>query len=188
MSAAFPLDLRALAAEPGFGPLATILRALGDIDSTASFNHFCREAIRWHPPGGGRSGAGQFGPLLDRVQRGGAGVIPTSWGGVVVTLHEHPKVEKYLVIRAGGYLALEKHEQKDERIEVREGSGLLLARDLSSGALVAHALAPGHEFHFPPGMEHCLIGTENLLVFERSTDPKGMDQDLIFLYEPDAAA
>jgi hypothetical protein len=35
-------------------------------------------------------------------------------------------------------------------------------------------------------MEHCLIGTENLLVFERSTDPKGMDQDLVFIYEPDS--
>ena len=37
-------------------------------------------------------------------------------------------------------------------------------------------------------MEHCIIGTEDLLVFERSVDPKGMDQDLIFIYEPDAVA
>lgn len=49
-------------------------------------------------------------------------------------------------------------------------------------------LKPGAEFHLRPGMEHCLIGTENLLVFERSIDPKGMDQDLIFIYEPEAAA
>jgi hypothetical protein len=35
-------------------------------------------------------------------------------------------------------------------------------------------------------MEHCIIGAEDLLVFERSVDPKGMDQDLIFIYEPDA--
>lgn len=41
--------------------------------------------------------------------------------------------------------------------------------------------------HLKPGMEHCLIGTENLLVFERSIDPKGMDQDLIFIYEPASA-
>jgi hypothetical protein len=34
-------------------------------------------------------------------------------------------------------------------------------------------------------MEHCLIGTENLIVFEISIDPKGMDQDLVFIYEPD---
>jgi hypothetical protein len=36
-------------------------------------------------------------------------------------------------------------------------------------------------------MEHCIIGTENLLVFERSVDPKDMDQDLVLIYEPDAA-
>jgi hypothetical protein len=32
-------------------------------------------------------------------------------------------------------------------------------------------------------MEHCIIGVEDVLVFERSIDPKGMDQDLIFIYE-----
>ena len=32
------------------------------------------------------------------------------------------------------------------------------------------------------------FGTEGLVVFERSVDPKGMDQDLIFIYEPDAVA
>jgi hypothetical protein len=49
-------------------------------------------------------------------------------------------------------------------------------------------LGPGAEFHFEPGTEHCLIGTENLLVFERSVDPKGMDQDLVFIYEPEGDA
>jgi PHD/YefM family antitoxin component YafN of YafNO toxin-antitoxin module len=33
-------------------------------------------------------------------------------------------------------------------------------------------------------MEHCLIGTENLFVFEMSVDPNGMDQDLVCIYEP----
>jgi hypothetical protein len=37
-------------------------------------------------------------------------------------------------------------------------------------------------------MEHCIIGAEDLLVFERSVDPKGMDQDLIFIYELDTVA
>jgi hypothetical protein len=49
------------------------------------------------------------------------------------------------------------------------------------------APAPGDKFHFEPGMEHCVIGTEDLLIFEHSLDPKGMDQDLIFIYEPDGA-
>ena len=47
---------------------------------------------------------------------------------MVIVLHEHPRVEKYLVIRQGGYLALEMHEQKDEHLEVREGAGLILSR------------------------------------------------------------
>jgi mannose-6-phosphate isomerase-like protein (cupin superfamily) len=104
---------------------------------------------------------------------------------VVIVLHQHPRVEKYLVIRRGGYLALETHEQKDEHLEVREGAGLILSRRAPGEPLTVEALAPGNRFHFEPGMEHCLIGTENLLVFERSIDPKGMDQDLVFIYEPD---
>ena len=105
---------------------------------------------------------------------------------MVIVLHEHPRVEKYLVIRQGGYLALEMHEQKDEHLEVREGAGLILSRSAAGQPLTVEALAPGNRFHFEPGMEHCLIGTENLLVFERSIDPKGMDQDLVFIYEPDS--
>ena len=103
----------------------------------------------------------------------------------MITLHEHPRVEKFLVVRKGGYLALEKHDEKDERLEVKEGAGLVLWRRGPNEPLTVEALNRGAQFHFEPGMEHCLIGTENLLVFERSTDPKGMDQDLIFIYEPD---
>ena len=127
----------------------------------------------------------QFDQLLKRVDRGGEDIIQTSWGGVVITLHEHPRVEKFLVVRKGGYLALEKHEKKDERLEVKEGAGLVLWRRCPNEPLTVESLDRGAQFHFEPGMEHCLIGTENLLVFERSTDPKGMDQDLIFIYEPD---
>lgn len=49
---------------------------------------------------------------------------------MAIDLYEHPRVEKYLVIRKGGYLALEMHEQKDERLEVKEGAGLILSRRL----------------------------------------------------------
>jgi hypothetical protein len=130
----------------------------------------------------------QFGKLLDRIEHANNGVIRTGWGGVAITLHEHPRVEKYLVVRKDGYLALEMHEQKDERLEIREGTGLILWRPLNERSLTVEVLRPGAEFHFQPGMEHCIIGTEDLLVFERSVDPKGMDQDLIFIYEPDAVA
>ena len=72
--------------------------------------------------------------------------------------------------------------------KVKEGAGLILWRRPSEKALAVAALVPGDKFHFKPGAEHCLIGTENLLVFESSVDPKGMDQDLIFIYEPDGDA
>ena len=183
MKASFDLDHAKLAADPRFAGIAEGLSTLSPIDSSESFNSYCRAACRlWHEQFPRRIGeTEQFPRLLDQL------TIRTSWGGVVVTLHEHPRVEKYLVVRKGGYLALEMHEQKDERLEVREGAGLILWRSPSEKSLTVEALLPNERFHFEPGMEHCLIGTEDLLVFERSIDPKGMDQDLIFIYEPDAS-
>ena len=188
MSDVFELNHEKLATDPRFAELATKLDALLPIDSQAAFNRYCREACRlWDKHF--RSGVGKtsahFAELLQRVQRGGEDVIQTGWGGVVITRHEHPQVEKYLVIRKGGYLALEKHEQKDEQLEIKEGAGLMLSREEKAQPLTVTALAPGQQFHFEPGMEHCLIGTENLLIFERSIDPKGMDQDLVFIFMPD---
>jgi hypothetical protein len=190
MSAMFHLDHDKLAADPRFAEIAGELSKLSPIDSQPSFNRYCHEAIRsWG--GHFRDRVGQmssyFTELFDRIERGGDGVIRTPWGGVVITLHEPPRIEKYLVIRKGGYLALETHKEKDEHLEVKEGGGLILRRCVPNQVLTVEALAPGQQFHFKPGMEHCLIGTEQLLVFEQSIDPKGMDQDLVFIYEPDAA-
>jgi hypothetical protein len=191
MNAVFELDHKKLAADARFAAFASALAKQSRIDSSAAFNRYCREACwLWRDHFGnapiGKSSS-HFAELLEGIERGGEGTIQTRWGGVVVTLHEHPRVEKFLVVRNGGYLALEKHEQKDERLEVKEGAGLVLWRRAAGQALVVEVLATGAQFHFTPGIEHCLIGTENLLVFERSTDPKGMDQDLVFIYEPDAA-
>lgn len=182
MNPAFDLDHTKLASEPRFAELAEGLSTLSPIDSREKFNRYCREACRFwtgkFPNGIGETE--QFPKLLQQL------TIPTSWGGVVVTLHEHPRVEKYLVIRKGGYLALEMHEQKDEHLTVCEGAGLVLWRPPNERALTVQVLRPREKFHFAPGIEHCLIGTEDLLVFEQSMDPKGMDQDLIFIYTPDA--
>ena len=168
--------------------MARELCLLSPIDSREAFNCYCETACRlWahHFPNGVGDTSSRFTELLGQIETGGENVIPTGWGGVVITLHEHPRVEKFLVVREGSYLALEMHEQKDERLEVREGAGLILWRRVSGQPLAVEAIEPGAEFHFEPGKEHCLIGTENLLVFERSLDPKGMDQDLIFIYAPD---
>jgi hypothetical protein len=190
MAAIFELNHAKLAVDSRFAGIALALSALSPINSRESFNRYCREACRlWNgafPNGIGETE--QFAKLLNRIEHANDGVIRTGWGGVVITLHEHPRVEKYLVVRKGGYLALEMHEQKDERLEIREGAGLILWRPPNEKSLTVEVLRPGAEFHFQPGMEHCIIGAEDLLVFERSVDPKGMDQDLIFIYEPVALA
>lgn len=191
MGAEFAIDLSGLLGEAQFEPFVHALEALRKIDSSASFNAFCRTACdawpeRFRASGGETSE--RFARLLRAIEQREGAVIPTRWGGVVVTLHEHPRVEKYLVIRRGGYLALELHEEKIEELEVCEGAGLLLVREEAPGTLRAHVLRPGATFHFEPRVEHCIIGAENLLIFERSIDPKGMDQDLIFLYEPEPAS
>jgi hypothetical protein len=190
MKASFDLDHAKLAADPCFARIAQELSALSPINSRESFNRYCRAACRfWNeafPNGIGETE--QFAKLLNRIEHANDSVIRTGWGGVVITLHEHPRVEKYLVVGKSGCLALEMHEQKDERLEVREGAGLVLWRPANERSLTVETVKQGSEFHFQPGIEHCIIGTEDLLVFERSVDPKGMDQDLIFIYEPDPVA
>jgi hypothetical protein len=187
MSASFDLNHDRLAGDSRFATIAGGLSTQSCIDSQDAFNRYCQKAcLLWsehfnNQPVGTTA---LFSELLERINRHGEGTIQTPWGGVVIVLHEHPRVEKYLVIRQGGYLALETHEQKDERLEVREGMGLILSRRATDRPLTVEALGPGNRFHFEPGMEHCLIGTEDLLVFERSVDPKGMDKDLVFIYEP----
>lgn len=191
MSSEFFLNHERLAADPRFAGIARELEALGPIGSRDSFNRYCREACRlWNTtfPGDVGSVSGHFTELLQRINLGGGDVIQTPWGGVAIERHEHPEVEKYLVIRKGGYLALETHEEKDENLEVAEGAGLILSQETAGGPLNVIPLAPGARFHYEPGFVHCLIGTEDLLVFEQSDDPKGMDQDLVFIYEPDVAS
>ena len=190
VSPVFELNHEALASDPRFAEIAAALDEFSPINSDEAFNDYCREACRvWenqlrNPVG---ETSRRFAELLERIERRSGGVIKTDWGGVVIALHEHPRVEKFLVIQKGQYLALEMHEKKDERLEVAEGAGLILWRRPDERSLTVEVLKAGGEFHLKPGMEHCLIGTENLLVFERSIDPKGMDQDLIFIYEPASA-
>jgi hypothetical protein len=184
----FELNHKVLATVGRFALIAERLSALSPLDSSEAFNRYCRTACRiWSDQFGDGIGrtSQQFDELLARVEQGGTNVIPTGWGGVVITLRDDPRIEKFLVVRRGKYLALEKHEQKNEHLEIREGAGLILWRSSANEPLRAELLSPGDQFHFVPGMEHCLIGTEDLLVFERSIDPKGMDQDLVFIYEPE---
>jgi mannose-6-phosphate isomerase-like protein (cupin superfamily) len=188
MDNSFDLNHQKLADNSKLTSIADGLSAQSRIDSNDAFNRYCRKAcLLWseHLSHVSVRTSPLFTELLHRIDRHDEGTIQTLWGGVVVVLHVHPRVEKYLVIRQGGYLSLEMHEQKDEQLEVLEGAGLILWRSTAGNSLTVEALAPGDRFHFEPGVEHCLIGTEDVLVFERSVDPKGMDKDLVFIYEPE---
>jgi hypothetical protein len=121
------------------------------------------------------------------ITAGGNMVIPTPWGGVHIISYEHPEVEKFLVVDKGRFLAFEKHAQKVEKLLGEEGLGVLVYRCEHSAQLKAETIEPGWTRTLQPGQEHTIIALSNLLVREQSTDPKGMDQDLIFIYMPDDA-
>jgi hypothetical protein len=117
MSASFDLNHDRLAGDSKFATIASSLSTQSRIDSREAFNRYCRKACLLWSEHFSHSSVGTsafFTELLDRIDRRGEGTIKTPWGGVVIVLHEPPRVEKYLVIRQGGYLALEMHEQKDE--------------------------------------------------------------------------
>src|SRR5271166_4508908 len=142
MNASFDLNHDKLAADSKFATFARSLSTQSRIDSRDAFNRYCRKAcLLWseHFSNGPVGMTALFPELLDRINRCGEGTIQTAWGGVVIVLHQHPRVEKYLVIRQGGYLALEMHEQKDEHLEVQEGAGLILCRNAADQPLTVRA-------------------------------------------------
>ena len=118
------------------------------------------------------------------IRAGGQSTIQTNWGGVHVLSYEHPEVEKFLVVDQGKFLAFEKHSEKIETLFCEEGLGVLVFKCTSTAELRAEIIEPGWTRTLNPGQEHTIIALSNLLVHERSTDPLGMDQDLIFIFTP----
>jgi hypothetical protein len=89
ISNCFDLDHGRLAADPRFAELAAELAALSPIDSNETFNRYCREACRvWQ-----EQFAKPVGEAAEFAERLVQPTIPTSWGGVIVTLHEPPRVK-----------------------------------------------------------------------------------------------
>lgn len=123
----------------------------------------------------------------DVIATGGSSVIATGWGGVHVLTYQHPEVEKFLVIDKGCFLAFEKHAEKTETLLGEEGIGVLVYRCELTEELRSEVIEPGWTRTLQPGQEHTIIALSNLLVRERSTDPRGMDQDLIFIFTPSEA-
>jgi hypothetical protein len=164
-----------------------IVKELGQprFDSQRAYSEFCTSAVKAYSAMSEREPqTPTFARHLSNITHGGQMVIETPWGGVDIVKHEHPFVEKYLVVQAGRFLAFEKHEEKVETLNVREGCGVLVFRPEGSSDLEAEVLVPGYTRTLQPGQEHTIIALSNLLVYESSRDPRGMDQDLIFIYEP----
>src|SRR5260221_999379 len=122
MSASFDLNHDRLAGDSKFATIASSLSTQSRIDSREAFNRYCRKAcLLWrehfsHSPVGTFA---FFTELLDRIDRRGEGTIKTTWGGVLIVLHNHQRVAKHLVIRQGGYLTLEIHDYKDNHLKVQ---------------------------------------------------------------------
>jgi hypothetical protein len=128
-----------------------------------------------------------FEVLLGRIQseRSDA-IISTPWGGVVIESlrNNATEVKKNLVVKQGMYLAFEKHDEKVETLSWKEGKGVLVYRSNDEDALQTAIIEEGFKITLRPGQEHTIIAISNLVVWEESLDPKGMDRDLIFIFEP----
>jgi hypothetical protein len=118
------------------------------------------------------------------IEKGGEMVIKTPWGGVDIVERRDPHIQKFLAVKAGCFLAYEKHAEKVETLFGKEGYGVLVYRPERELQLVAEVVQPGFQKTLNPGQEHCLIALTDLLVLEHSEDYKGMDNDLIFIYTP----
>jgi hypothetical protein len=172
--------------------LTLFIEDLGPPDFTSQANYitFCQRAADLWRSSVDNTGipSPDFTREREAVSSPGQDIIQVpAWGGVHITKHEHPFVEKFLVVDSGKFLAFEKHAEKTETLRHVAGLGLLVFRRADSSTLSVAAVEPGFEVTLLPGQEHCLISLENLLVFESGTDPKGMDKDLIFIFEPPPA-
>jgi mannose-6-phosphate isomerase-like protein (cupin superfamily) len=170
-------------------PARQIVEELGtpDFSTEDGYKAYCHRACALYKE---RFGAGSPSPefTAERTQVEGkaeALLFATPWGGVHVTLNDEAthRVEKYLIVDSGAFLAYEKHDEKLETLFHRSGTGILVYRAEGETSLRAAPVEPGFTITLKPGQEHCLISLDNLLVFESGTDPKGMDKDLIFIYQ-----
>lgn len=166
---------------------SSLLKVPQPIFSSADeYRSFCHSLIvMYHSSGIETPVTPTFESHDEAIRGGGAKVISTPWGGVDILTYNHPHVEKFLVVRAGKFLAFERHEEKIETLIVEEGIGVLVYRPFKGTGLKAEVITPGWAITLQPGQEHTIVALSNLLVRERSIDPKGMDNDLIFIFTPE---
>ena len=158
-----------------------------DLADDKSFNDLCRRLCEPARLEMNKPGSEDFLTRLERVRTIPDNII-TPWGGVDILVRNHPYVEKYLVIQAGTWLAFEKHSEKDEYLTVEEGPVYVIDRAAGSSSIGCTLLEAGRSVHFKPGHEHAIIAPRNALVREQGMDYLGMDQDLIFIRNPDVTS
>lgn len=161
----------------------------------SGFNTYCSALCStWRDSNMAPPQSPSFSLLLARIERGPKEVdgkilvIPTPWGGVDVLRYDHPHVEKHLVVTGGKYLAYEFHHEKAERLWVHEGVGVLLTKKVGAAEITAQPFVTGSYAQFAPGDEHCVIALDDMVVYESSTDPRGMDKDLQLKFTPVVAS
>jgi hypothetical protein len=178
----YTLDISKLAGVPGFSDLIGAGASPISFGTEEEFKRTCAGFCAKWQHHNSASDDSEFQAQKDKIPQGGSNIIITAWGGVVITEHSHPHVEKYLVVNSDCFLAFEKHELKEETLSVREGAGILLHHRAGQASVDVVPLVPGVSRHLSPSEEHCIIALDNLLVFEVSEDYKGMDKDLIFIF------
>ncbi len=158
------------------------LEKLNSISSDKTFTIYCQNVIKiWKEVFPQKLGkTNEFKQILEKAKND----CPTPWGGVFHVKKDGNHIEKYLAVEAGKHLPLETHKLKHERLLVKEGTGFILYRPeiVGTGKLTGKELLPPEELSFAPGYEHCVIATEDLLLYEISEDPEG-DKDLVFIYQ-----
>lgn len=170
-------------------PARQIIDELGtpDFSTEHEYKSFCNRACTlYRDRFGTTSPSSEFSTERSLVNEKSEPLLfATPWGGVHVTLNDEAthKVEKFLIVDSGSFLAYERHEKKLETLFHRSGTGILVYRPEGETTLRAVPVEPGFTITLYPGQEHCLISLDNLLVFESGTDPKGMDKDLVFIYQ-----
>jgi myo-inositol-1(or 4)-monophosphatase len=176
-----PLSITSIEMQSALTPLAGHV-----FFDQASYQNFCEQAatLLKTSKGSEETSGPEFNRIMRSISDQHDGGFETRWGGVYVTSYQHPNVEKYLAVRAGQFLDFEKHEVKQEKLTVVEGTGLLLLRTGRNQLTSIFYLEPGFSIDIAAGMEHGIVAGSDLLIFEESVDHKGMDKDLIFLFQP----
>ena len=94
--------------------------------------------------------------------------VDKPWGWELVWAETSSYAAKLLFVRAGESLSLQLHEVKEESWLVQEGRARLELGD-GAGDLLAREIGSGDAFHFPPGTVHRVTALEDTLVIEVST-------------------